>query len=111
MPHVLVEVTRVPKGRKGIMYLDGNQDRRLAAVGDRFELRLGSAQALARDGYGKIVGMGTTQKKALERRAERELEQAQDRVSILEQKLAAAKATEAKKAKRAEGEGKATKKK
>lgn len=105
MPHVLVEVTRIPKGRKGIMYLDKNQKRCLAGVGDTFPLRNGSAQALARNGYGKIVGIDPTQQKAIEARAQRELETAQDRVSVLEQKLAAARTTEAKKAKRTRKKG------
>jgi hypothetical protein len=76
---------------KGIPYLDEKQMRRLAKVGDRFELRLGSAQALARKGIAKIVGTSRRQAAAIKARAEAERMEARDEVERLEVKLDRAK--------------------
>lgn len=91
MPHVEVEIRFLPEPMKGVPYLDSNQERKMAKVGDRFELRLGSAHALARKGIAKIVGTSKGQAKAIKARAEADLAEAKDEVERLEAKLAAAK--------------------
>ena len=91
MPHVVVEITHIPKPMKGIPYLDNNQERKLAQRGDRFELRLGSAHALAEKGIAKIVGIGKSQAKAIKARKQAELSKARDEVERLEAELATAK--------------------
>jgi hypothetical protein len=96
MPHVLVEIMHLPQPMKGVPYLDENQERKLAKVGDRFELRYGSAQALARLGIGKIVGTSKRQAAAIKARKEAELTEARDEVERLEAKLEKARKKKAK---------------
>lgn len=95
MPHVEVEIMHLPQPMKGIPYLDENQDRKLAKVGDRFELLHGSAQALARKGIAKIVGTSKRQAKAIKARKQAELKAAQSEVDRLRTELKAAKRREA----------------
>ncbi len=107
MPHVEVEIMHLPAPMKGIPYLDENQDRKLAKVGDRFELLHGSAQALARKGIAKIVGTSKRQAAAVKARQEADLADARDEVERLEAKLE--KAKKKKKAKGGKPEGKPSK--
>ncbi len=101
MPHVEVQIMFLPEPMKGIPYLDSHQERKLAKVGDKFDLRLGSAHALARKGIAKIVGISKGQGKAIRARQEAELSEAKDEVERLEAKLTVAK----KKRKAAKGVG------
>lgn len=91
--HVEVQVMHVPKPLKGIPYTvvdQGVADRRLAKVGDRFDLDLHAAQAQARKGHVRILGPSKAQAKSIAAKRAREIESAQSTVEKLKAELAAA---------------------